>query len=107
MAKENAKAHWVEKLENMQAADLVDLHNRYADENNMALIYPNDEDTLEMIFGEASPYQILSAGFYGSYNPNSDWVKYDVYFESTDHPEEWIDVESLAEWLVKENEPFC
>lgn len=67
-------------IEEMNTAEVIDLHNRYCDENND----PDDtiysmEDFDELMSGQ-KPWEIARATYFGKrFNPCDDWFRFNGY----------------------------
>ena len=95
-------------IENMDDSDAVALHNEWCYEIN-----DYDGEIIEMErFDEfcegMAPSDIAMKIFYGDFNPNHDYFRYDGYtnFESTDFPTEWIYPGDIARYVVDYEESF-
>ena len=95
-------------IEDMDDSDAVALHNEWCYEIN-----DYDGEIIEMErFDEfcegMTPSDIAMKIFYGDFNPNHDYFRYDGYanFESTDFPTEWIYPGDIARYVVDYEESF-
>ena len=89
-------------IEDMDEADAVALHNEYCYETN-----DYDDEIIEMerfdeICEGMTPSDIASSIFYGDFNPNHDYFRYNGYgnIESTNYPTDWIYPGDIAREVV-------
>ena len=89
-------------IEDMDTSDAVSLHNEYCYETNNY-----DDEIIEMerfdeICDGMKPLEIATKIFYGDFNPNHDYFRYNGYanFESTDYPTDWIYPSDIAREVV-------
>ena len=100
----------LEMLRDMDDYELVAIHNEYCDEVNYVddRIYSMGEfDELYCMDGK-SPLDVIRDAFNGSFNPNDDWFRWNGYgnLESTDRPEDWMDLDDIADYIVENDEDF-
>ena len=90
-----------EYLEGLDDSSLLSIWNEYC--GNDDCVYPMDE--LDELLGGMAPSEILRASYYGYFNPNDDYFKYNSRgnLVSTNSISEWIDIEELA-MCIDENE---
>lgn len=93
-----------EILEDMAEADLVSVWNEYAMEVGDESIFENDEFFFSEMFSTTN--EAVRAVCYGEYHYTDDYVRFNAYgnLETTNDPEEWVDITYLAEWLAEGNE---
>ena len=106
----NAREEVLEMLRDMDDYELVAIHNEYCDEVNYVddRIYSMGEfDELYCMDGK-SPLDVIRDAFNGSFNPNDDWFRWNGYgnLESTDRPEDWMDLDDIADYIVENDEDF-
>ena len=89
-------------IEDMDTSDAVALHNERCYKTNNY-----DDEIIDMErFGEIcegmNPIDIAFRIFYGDFNPNHGYFRYDGYanFESTDFPTDWIYPDEIARDVV-------
>ena len=89
-------------IEDMDSSDAVALHNEWCYETN-----DYDDEIIEMerfdeICEGMTPSDIANHIFYGNFNPNHSYFRYDGYanFESTDYPTDWIYPGDIARDVV-------
>lgn len=89
-------------IEDMDDSDAVALHNEWCYETNNY-----DDKIIEMerfdeICGGMKPLEIAMKIFYGDFNPNHEYFRYDGYanFESADWPTDWIYPGDIARDVV-------
>ena len=89
-------------IEDMDSSDAVALHNEYCYETNNY-----DDEIIEMerfdeICEGMTPSDIANHIFYGDFNPNHNYFRYNGYanFESTDYPTDWIYPGDIARDVV-------
>ena len=68
-----------ENILNMDCREVRTLHNEYCDNMSYSddMIYDNDAYTVNEFF--TNSFEALKAMFYGSYNPNDEFFKFDGY----------------------------
>ena len=95
-------------IEDMDDSDAVALHNEYCYEIN-----DYDDEIIEMerfdeICEGMTPIDIANHIFYGDFNPNHSYFRYDGYanFESTDFPTDWIYPGDIAREVVDRERAF-
>lgn len=98
-----AKLNALEKMvrEELTDGEIVDIYNDYAERNGYDLIYPNDEEVVDMFLSESSPYDILCAGM--DYNANDDFIcgGVDKTFSCWDDVNSPIDIGDIVEQLQR------
>lgn len=99
----------MDQLEEMDDANLVEVHNTYCRlvNDNDSTIYYNDIEDVQMLVGDCS-YNALLRAFYGDYNPNHEYVKLDGYanLESFDDPTEHISNSDMLYTIMDNLEEF-
>lgn len=96
----------VEYLDNLSTEDLIAVHNEYCQHNGYEYeIYENDDDFFETYF-QGKVTDAIRAVFYGEYSYPEKYVRFDGYanLDTTDHPEEWIDTDDIASYILDDNE---
>ena len=95
-------------IEDMDDSDAVALHNEYCYETN-----DYDDEIIEMerfdeICEGMTPSDIANHIFYGDFNPNHNYFRYNGYanFESTDYPTDWIYPGDIARDVVDSERSF-
>lgn len=95
-------------IEGMDESDAVALHNEWCYETNNY-----DDEIIEMerfdeICEGMTPIDIANHIFYGDFNPNHSYFRYDGYanFESTDYPTDWICPRDIAKEVVGRERAF-
>jgi hypothetical protein len=112
MNTQTTKAEILEIIENMTSSELIDLNNTYCQSANYcdSEIYSNDEETLQMFFGNNILWAI-QATQYGKYNYHHNWIKFNGYgnLDSFDRmtTEELCEFpETIAEYIVENEQDF-
>jgi hypothetical protein len=88
-----------ENILNMDSRTVMTLHNEYCDNMSYSddMIYDNDAYTVNEFF--TNSFEALKSMFYGSYNPNEDFFKFDGYgnLESIDKNDilDFIDIKGI------------
>lgn len=91
----------------LTVSQLVELHNRYCEENNYGddMIYEFNEENINEFIPD--PWDALCNSYYGNVNMSDDWFRFNGYGNietiANGDVEDEIDLNSMAEWL-KENE---
>lgn len=69
-------------------------------------VYPMGE--LDEVLGGTAPSDILRASYYGDFNPNDDYFKYNRRgnLVSTSTIREWVDIDELAEYIDENEEDY-
>ena len=95
-------------IEDMDESDAVALHNEYCYETN-----DYDDEIIEMerfdeICEGMTPSDIARSIFYGDFNPNHNYFRYDgcANFKSTDYPTDWIYPGDIAREVVDREKSF-
>ena len=89
-----------ENILNMDCREVRTLHNEYCDNMSYSddMIYDNDPYTVNEFFNNS--FDALKAMFYGSYNPNDEFFKFDGYgnLESINQYEifDYIDIKGIV-----------
>lgn len=108
---ENLRELIIEQLNEMDDANHVEVHNTYCNliDDNDGIIHYNDLGGLQMLLGDGEGYlSIACRVFYGSYNPNHEYVKLDGYanLESFDDPTEHISKSDMVDTIMENLEEF-
>lgn len=101
----------IEQLEEMNDTDLVEVHNTCCMivNDNDGIIQYNDLEGLQMLLGDGEGYlSIACRVFYGSYNPNHEYVKLDGYanLDSFDDPTDHICNSDMIDTIMENLEEF-
>ena len=85
---------------------LMQAYCEYSAENGYNSVYDNDDDSINMIFHNAS--DAIRSAFFGDYNHSHAYFTFNGYgnlqsFEYLDSDSSPIDVSELAEWLISED----
>ncbi len=101
----------IDKINQMDTSELVQLNNTYCVECNMSdsEIYDNDEEFFENYFPKS--YDAIQRTFYGNYSFSDEYVKFNgqgnlvslSYLETDDLPE---NVETIAEYIYENQNAF-
>lgn len=100
---ENMKPQIRETIESLDDWDLMDLHNEYCRENN----YWDDEifgmADIDDILYQAKPSKVLSMAFFGDFNPNHGFFRFDGYgnLESFDFPSDYVDIDDITDYVIE------
>ena len=87
-----------EYLENLESSELAILWDEYCGSGD----YVYDMDLIDEIFSGDSPMNILQRAFFGDFNPNHDYFKFNGYgnLESSDYVDELIYIDDLADYII-------
>ena len=102
----NAREEVLEMLRDMNDSDLVAVHNEYCDKVG----YTDDEifsmDKINEWLAGKDPDEILRMAFYGDFRPCDEYFRFNGYANlvSTDYPDEWIDIDEIADYIVENDE---
>ena len=85
---------------------LMQVYYEYSAENGCDSIYDNDDDSINMIFPNAS--DAIRSAFFGDYNHSHAYFALNGYgnlqsFDYLDSDSSPIDVSELAQWLIDED----
>ena len=85
---------------------LMQAYCDYSAENGYNSVYDNDDDSINMIFHNAS--DAIRSAFFGDYNHSHAYFTLNGYgnlqsFEYLDSDSSPIDISELAEWLISED----
>ena len=96
----------LEMLRDMNDNDLVAVHNEYCEK----VRYDDDriyymEELNELMYG-MKPLDILREA--RDVDTNDDWIRWNGYgnLESTDCPEDWMDLDEIADYIVENEDPL-
>jgi hypothetical protein len=87
-----------ENILNMYNSEILALHNEYC--RNMSYyddeIFDNDPYIINELFSDT--FKALQCMFYGQYNPNDDFFKFDGYgnLQSIHYIKDYIDIKSIV-----------
>lgn len=95
-------------IEDMDTSDAVAIHNEYCYETNDYDDEIIDMERFDEICEGMTPIDIANHIFYGDFNPNHNYFRYDGYanFESTDYPTDWIYPGDIAREVVDHEKSF-
>ena len=95
-----------EYLERLHDSHLIAIWNEYC--CNDDCVYPMDE--LDKLLGGMLPSEILMASYYGYFNPNDDYFKFNglgnLVSTNTISEWEWVDIEELAKYIDENENDF-
>ena len=85
---------------------LMQAYSEYSAENGYNSVYDNDDDSINMVFHNAS--DAIRSAFFGDYNHSHAYFTFNGYgnlqsFEYLDSDSSPIDISELAEWLIDED----
>jgi len=96
-------------LEGLSRNDLVAIYNQYCEEANYTddLIEDNGQGFIETYYSDVWSLACQLDGN-NNYSIRDDYVRFDGLgnLESTDTPEDWIDLDEIAEYSVENDEYF-
>lgn len=86
-AKRNVLADFIKEVP--LQSEIIELYNNWAERNHCDLVYPNDEEFVDMFLSEMSPYEILLAG--KNYDAQAEFIYQDLettfsYWDDYDSP---------------------
>lgn len=95
-------------IEDMDTSDAVAIHNEYCYETNDYDDEIIDMERFDEICEGMTPIDIVNHIFYGDFNPNHNYFRYNGYanFESTDYPTDWIYPGDIAREVVGREKSF-
>lgn len=97
-----------DELNMMNEARLIEIHSEYCDLANYPddKIFMNDEEFFEIYFSDTM--EAVRAVCFGEYDYNHEFVKFDGYanLESSNHAQELLDVDELAQYIFDNSEQF-
>ena len=100
----NAREEVLEMLRDMNDSDLVAVHNEYCDK----VSYYDDRiydmyEINDLLYGR-SPLEIITDA--RDVDANDSYIRYDGYgnLESTDYPQDWMDLDEIADYIVENDE---
>lgn len=98
----------LELLEDMHESDLLSVHREYLDAVNGYDDYIYSMDEFDDILTGQTPERIACRVFYGDFNPNSDYFKFNAYgnLQSIYCCEllEYIYIDDIADYIIKNND---
>lgn len=101
--KEISKNEIKEILENLDDGELLTIHNEVENYDNIYFM-----DDLNEICGDMQADELARRIFYGDFNPNHDYFKFNGYenLQSFDYLEDEIDLDYLADYIAEHEETF-
>ena len=100
----NAKEEVLEMLRDMNDSDLVAVHNEYCDK----VRYYDDRiydmyEINDLLYGR-SPLEIITDA--RDVDANDNYIRYNGYgnLESTDCPDDWMDLDEIADYIVENDD---
>ena len=100
----NAREEVLEMLRDMNDSNLVAVHNEYCDK----VSYYDDRiydmyEINDLLYGR-SPLEIITDA--RDVDANDSYIRYDGYgnLESTDYPQDWMDLDEIADYIVENDE---
>ena len=104
MAREELRDELISIIDGLEESELLDVYNEYCDETNGYddTVYWNDEEELDMVFNEQSPYYVLCRAYYGEYRLGDRFFKFDGYgnLRSFNVLSEEIFLDELVDWIL-------
>ena len=104
MTREEIRDELISIIDGLEESELLDAYNEYCDETNGFddVIYWNDEEELDMVFNEQSPYYVLCRAYYGEYRLGDRFFKFDGYgnLRSFNVLSEEIFLDELVDWIL-------
>lgn len=98
----------LELLEDMHESDLLSVHREYLDAVNGYDDYIYGMDEFDEIMDGQTPEWIACRVYYGDFNPNSDYFKFNGYgnLQSIYSYEllEYIYIDDIADYIIKNND---
>ena len=98
------KEEVLEMLRDMNDSDLVAVHNEYCDKVN----YYDDRiydmyEINDLLYGR-SPLEIITDA--RDVDANDNYIRYNGYgnLESTDCPDDWMDLDEIADYIVENDD---
>lgn len=97
----------IEVLENLSSEELVRIHNEYCD-NVCYDDYIQDMWSFDDIMSGTEPSRLANMIYYGDFRPNDNYFMFDGYgnLKSFDYPEDVVDFDALAEYIIEDDEDF-
>ena len=102
----NMRDEVLEMLRDMNDNDLVAVHNEYCEK----VRYDDDRiyymEELNELMYNMKPLDILREA--RDVNTNDDWIRWNGYgnLESTDRPEDWMELDEIADYIVENEDPL-
>ena len=100
----NAREEVLEMLRDMNDSNLVAVHNEYCDK----VSYYDDRiydmyEINDLLYGR-SPLEIITDA--RDVDANDSYIRYDGCgnLESTDYPQDWMDLDEIADYIVENDE---
>ena len=94
----NSEEAILEAIKEMDNHELIEIHNQYCENINYMddQIYYNDEEFFEIYF-DGRTQELIRAIFYGDFNPNDEFIKFNGYANLDTFNNVEIDKEAIAE----------
>lgn len=85
--------------------ELINIWNEYCSDNSYddTIYYMHEFDNM---FANLEPSEIAKMVFNGDFCVNCDYFQYSVYLTSTDYPEEMVDFDALADYIIANDTSF-
>lgn len=98
----------LECLENMEANELIHIHNEYCEIVNAHDDYIYSMDDLDMLCEGQDAFWIACRAVFGDFNASDDYIKFDGYgnFQTMNDysARRYIDIDDIADYIVREND---
>ena len=98
------KEEVLEMLRDMNDSDLVAVHNEYCDKVNYYDDKIYDMYEINDLLYDRSPLEIITDA--RDVDANDNYIRYNGYgnLESTDCPDDWIDLDEIADYIVENDD---
>ena len=98
------KEEVLEMLRDMNDSDLVAVHNEYCDKVNYYDDRIYDMYEINDLLYDRSPLEIITDA--RDVDANDNYIRYNGYgnLESTDCPDDWIDLDEIADYIVENDD---
>lgn len=105
MTKEEFILDFGDRFADLSMDEMVSVHNEYCSSKGYSDDFILSTNEFDDYYDGCTPTEIALAVRFGDYNPNHEWFQFNGYANpvSSDYPSDFIDVDSIAEW-VYENE---
>jgi hypothetical protein len=93
-------------ISNLSDGDKIWLWNNYCDETNSIDYNVYSMDDLDEILADMKPWDAIRAAFYGDFNPNHNYWRFNGYgnLESFDYADDYVDVDEMVDYIIEDND---
>ena len=102
------KERILERINEMEAADLIQIHNEYCEAVNACDDYIYSMDDLDMLCSGQDAHWIACRAIFGDFNASDDYIKFNGYgnFQTLNdyNASRYIYVDDIADYIERERD---